>query len=281
MCLDAKGRKILMGRLAGTGTGMSLAPFTDRWARVGRVLCLLSHLSYCTRYLPGEDGSMKFFTVQVTKGLTLSQLREVIEQAIAEKASRAIERIPSDIIWDLGDFSAGMNEESGLLTLWARFDSILMDPIFEFIKSRRLYFMTITIMNDDCWSYALTQAGNSVDRFATLPDHVTSFELRDTVKGDPATLEAVLGIDTEVSAKYLRWWRTPQDTRGWSEEEEDEYFDHLDNLDDPPGKANETDEASYGDAWQMLDFVRAIGGMWPPKNDGRWIQFEVPKSAKA
>jgi hypothetical protein len=173
-----------------------------------------------------------------------------------------------------------MNEKSGLLTLWASFDSVLIDPIYEFIQSRRLYFMTITIMNDDCWSYALTQAGKSVDRFATLPDHDTPFELHDTVKGDPAKLESVLGIDPKVSAKYLRWWRTPQDTTGWSEEEEDEYFDHLDNLDDPPGKASEADEAAYGDAWQMLDFVRAIGGLWPPRNDGRWIQFEVPKAAK-
>lgn len=223
---------------------------------------------------------MKFFTLRVIKGLSLSQLREVIEQEVAEKTSLATERPPSDNIWDWGDFSAGMNEKSGLLTLWASFGSTLMAPIYELIKRESLDFMTIVRMDDDCWSYALIQSGKPFDRFATLPDHDTLFELRDTVKGDPAKLEAVLGIDPEVSAKYLRWWRTPQDTTGWSEEEEDEYFDHLDNLDDPPGKAQEADEAEYGDAWQMLDFVRAIGGMWPPKNDGRWIQFELQKAAQ-
>ncbi|WP_038159737.1 hypothetical protein [Verrucomicrobium sp. BvORR106] len=223
---------------------------------------------------------MKFFTVWVIKGLSLSQLREAIEQTITENPHLATERTPSDNIWNIGDLSAGMNEKSGLLTLWLSPEAGLRSPTFELFRTKNLDFLAITFMDDDCWSYALTQAGKPVDRFATLPDHDTPFELRDTVKGDPAKLEAVLGIDPKVSTKYLRWWRTPQDTTGWSEEKEDEYFDQLDNLDNPPGKANEGDEAEYGDAWQMLDFVRAIGGLWPPKNDGRWIQYKLQKATK-
>ncbi len=108
------------------------------------------------------------------------------------------------------------------------------------------------IHDDDLWMYTLFVAGEAVDQFNPIPDYWAdsiSDEEREQWSGRPSVI--------------ARWCPQVQ---------EDAIRDYLlpwDLEDESPGKAYEDDEYTYGDCWQLVDFLRKLKMAYPFTADGQ------------
>jgi hypothetical protein len=217
---------------------------------------------------------MPRFLFWIVKDYSMADVKSAIESLRIEKRLRIAPSVPG--LPSGFDISAGFNEVSRLLTLYVGDCTGLNLAMFkQFASGDREYYELCYFDRENYWVCNLGRGGQTTDRFSTLPDIDEMFADCDKLRGDAAGVSRALGIGLDRVEKYFRWWRTPQDLHGWSEEDEEAYWETLELS---TGKALEPDEFEYGDGRQVFDFARAIGGLWPPTDDGRWIQYSVPKS---
>jgi hypothetical protein len=122
---------------------------------------------------------------------------------------------------------------------------------------------SLHIHDEDLWMYVLYSCGEEVDRFNPIPDYWSD----------------------EMSEEEYAWWLgdASEIARVWPSVEEEEIRNYLVrwNLDDEePGKAYPDDRHHYLDCFQVTDFMRRLGLVYPldqrGKAIGRTYRFEVP-----
>lgn len=128
------------------------------------------------------------------------------------------------------------------------------------------------------WDYSLMRGKENLHNFSTLPEHFSRDpEHLRRFRGDPEELAVEWGVPLERITGYLKQWG--DDGEVW----EEGALPGMRSVGVDPetgdvamragvrrtqhvlaGKAYPTDEYGYGDFWQLLDFVRALGGDQPP-----------------
>lgn len=108
------------------------------------------------------------------------------------------------------------------------------------------------------WDYTLFLGDKVVDNFSTCPQYwdgkETSASFIQERKGNPQLLSSLWRIPLERIDRYIVQWGYEPDPEG---EYEDDYRFVL------SGRAYPTDECEYGDLYQFLDVLRALGGDYP------------------
>lgn len=128
-----------------------------------------------------------------------------------------------------------------------------------FALANDLPWMELRIQEGSLWDYTLLHGDQVVDQFSTLPEY---WDPDDTVtcdanRGDASLLTRLWDVPLERIERYLEPW-------GYRELDEGT-FDTT-----RRGKAYPDDQHEYGDIWQMLDFLNALGGDYPHDlNDAR------------
>jgi hypothetical protein len=112
------------------------------------------------------------------------------------------------------------------------------------------YMFNLRVQEGSHWDFTLFRGSKVIDDFSTLPQYwdPDDVRLQEAKKGHPEVVAKAWGIPFERVAKYMVNW-------GYIEPDEDGPYQIL--LRD---KAYETDKYNYGDIWQSLDFLHAIGG---------------------
>lgn len=101
------------------------------------------------------------------------------------------------------------------------------------------------IYDDDFWGYFLYGNGMEKDRFCPIPDYFGDVTEEEVIKsaGDAGILQEVFGVPAARLNRYLCFWEDTEDMKAY------------------PG-----DEYGY-DAWQMEDFIKALGFTVPEENN--------------
>ena len=119
-------------------------------------------------------------------------------------------------------------------------------------KSLGVPVISLHIHDGDLWMYVLYRDGEEVDQFNPIPDYWSedlSPEERSSWAGDAGVVaENWDGIDAASIERYLMTW-------------------DLDDVE--PGKAYEDDEYPMGDCWQLMDFIRKLGLIYPVDGQGK------------
>lgn len=107
---------------------------------------------------------------------------------------------------------------------------------------------TVRIHDGDYWSHTLLRDGDTLDRFATMPDYFTDEpaeieRLRSKYAGKPAVVAQTTGSPVSDVAPYLVQ-ADPDD-------------------EDESGKAFADDEFDLDDPWVFVDFWRRLGPRYP------------------
>ena len=107
------------------------------------------------------------------------------------------------------------------------------------------------IHDEDFWMYTMYNKGTIVDQFLPVPEYFdenTSPEESDSWKGDATKIARhIPGIEIGSIEKYLERW---------------------DGEDETEKKAYEDDAYSYGDCWQLIDFMKKIGLVYTVDEQG-------------
>jgi hypothetical protein len=174
-----------------------------------------------------------------------------------------------------GTFRAGATPaDSDTLTIATNGNNLSIlfpDEFFEWqdaceFLSRKLQksVFSFHIHDGDLWMYDLYRNGERLDGFNPIPDYWDediSDEERGAYKGNAAIVcQCVPGLREEEIERYLVTW-------------------DLD--DDDPAKAYPTDENPIGLDWQLLDFIKKLGFVYPlddsGKAAGKTHLFKIPR----
>ena len=113
------------------------------------------------------------------------------------------------------------------------------------------------IYDGDYWGYTLYMNGERRNEFAAIPDYFEDSEesmLRYTA--NVLLLSQVFTVSAEQIERYLCYW--------------------TDAMLDWGNFAYEDDEFPYGDAWQMTDFLKAIGFQYPEDVLHDQLEVQLP-----
>ncbi len=109
---------------------------------------------------------------------------------------------------------------------------------------RNCAVLSAYIYDGDFWGYMLFINGEKCDEFSTMPEYFEGDEAVIQQKApDLLLLSQAFEVDTERVEKYLCNW--------------------TNELLDEEKTAYEDDEFPYGDAWQVVDFLSALGFYYP------------------
>lgn len=119
------------------------------------------------------------------------------------------------------------------------------------------------IHDGDLWMYELYRNGEKIDAFNPIPDYwieISDQERRDYQGNARVVCECVPAVaPADISDYFVTW----------------------DLNDDKPGKAYPADEHAYGEAWQLLDFMRKLKLPYPLDEEGKprgpTYQFIIPR----
>jgi len=109
---------------------------------------------------------------------------------------------------------------------------------------------SLHIHDGDLWMFVLFRDGNEIGQFNPIPDYWEKLSPEERVKwkGDPFLIaDVVPGVSIESIAKYFVEWDLE--------------------AEDPP-RAYPDDEFSFGDCWQLCDFMKKSGLEYPVGDDG-------------
>jgi hypothetical protein len=144
------------------------------------------------------------------------------------------------------------------------------DTVAEVLSERlRKPVFSFHIHDGDLWMYLLYEDGQVVDRFNPIPDYwskISDQELR-SWKGDPSKVARFIsGLKPEQISNYLVRW-----------EEVSQVGERK--------KAYPSDNYSYGDDWQLIDFMSKLGLDFPIDGygnpHGRTFEFQCEQREKA
>ena len=158
-------------------------------------------------------------------------------------------------------------------------------------------WMELRLQREALWDYSLYSGGKHIHNFSTMPQYWR--QGRDVIKdsrGSVTELCETWGCNEERVIKYLRRWRMAFPWyyyflfwTDWifkrpllSGRNLDHWYwkMHTYRVIWPSGKAYASDEYEYGDAWQVLDFRRALGA--PSDQEAgdqlKWHYIDLPSS---
>lgn len=118
-------------------------------------------------------------------------------------------------------------------------------------KELRKPTFSFHIHDGDFWMYVLFSTAGAEDRFNPLVDYwgeSDEFE-RQKWRGDAEQIAKWAGIQPALIARYLVTWSDLLETK-------------------VRGKAYPDDEHTFGDAWQLLDFMSRLGLPYPKGKQG-------------
>jgi len=123
--------------------------------------------------------------------------------------------------------------------------------------------LSLHIHDGDFWMYILYKNGVQIDAFNPIPDYwiedISEQEREDNRGNAEVIAQCIPGVTPDSIKKYFVTW---------------------DLESDEPGKAYPEDEYSYGDDWQMLDFLKKLRVAYPTGSDGRPLgptyRFKIP-----
>lgn len=201
--------------------------------------------------------------LRIFKGGTAQEFRNALENAIISRGGI--------IKWNAGSESAGVpccfRESKSIHTLWIPFsngeDFLLCKQIG---ASLGVPWIELRIQAGALWDFNLFKGEENIDNFSTMPGYWGGDEDLDEWRGKPELFASEWGVPKEKVEKYLVDWgcqEYPDGTSGHAR----------------TGKAYESDEFEYGDIWQMLDFLKAVGGTYPSEEGGlhHRIRFKSDK----
>ncbi len=138
-------------------------------------------------------------------------------------------------------------------------------------KTLNLPWVKLDIHEGSLWQAMFYRADKAVDCFSTVPEYWegedTTQDYLDQWKGKPEAVSALWGIPVETINRYMVNW-------GYHVID-DGMFDYLVNKQE---RAYPEDKHNYADIWQMMDFLRALGGFNPTdlKDHGIPHRIELP-----
>lgn len=211
-------------------------------------------------------------TLTIFKGCTESDLRDVIATRAQELGARAL--------WDSDDpagLMLGIRSISDVHTVYFGYNRGICGFFKEVGKALQCPWMEARIQEGALWDYSLMRGDEDIHDFSTLPEYFnTDEERRNLYAPRPDELAAVWGVPRERIERYVAWWG--QEITGTEKLPPGFTIVHLNPqahkteiLDEVQtyrtkltGKAYPDDQFDYGDCWQLLDFIRALGGDMPP-----------------
>lgn len=112
-------------------------------------------------------------------------------------------------------------------------------------------WIVLMISEGSLWEYVLFHGASCIDRFSVAPEYWDDDpDFISLHRGNSELLARTWGVPKVAIDRYLRNW-------GMRNLVDDEFEFTL------HGKAYETDKYQYGDIWQMIDFLHALGGKDP------------------
>jgi hypothetical protein len=189
-------------------------------------------------------------TLRVFKGPAKDAFRNAFEGVVTQHAGSVAWEDTS--VEESGGFRASHNrdvhavhlpyEESGA-------DYLLCVKIGERLS---IPWLELRVQEGSLWDYSLYSGSTHLDNFSTLPEYWgEDEEWNATQQGNSRLLAEAWRLDQSRIERYVRYW-------GYVEDEDEGGFNTL-----LRGKAYRQDEHEYGDIWQMLDFLRALGAVDP------------------
>ena len=132
-------------------------------------------------------------------------------------------------------------------------DFLRWDDASQFLsKALKTSVFALHIHDEDLWMYVLYAKGKQVDQFNPIPDY-----WQDDVTDDD---RRAWSGNAPVVGKY--WPDLIPETVG-------NYFFDWDLDDDEPDKAYPDDEFTFNDCWQLTDFMKRLGLVYPVDDNGK------------
>lgn len=131
----------------------------------------------------------------------------------------------------------------------ARLSRELKTPVFSF-----------HIHDGDLWMFVAFADGRESAKFNPIPDYWEELPACEREKWLPTAEEIaayVPGVSPQAIAPYLREWRDDDSLGGQ--------------------RANPNDEFGYGVDWQVVDFMRQLGFVYPGPGEGAAYRFSVSR----
>jgi hypothetical protein len=192
-------------------------------------------------------------------------------------------------------------EAKGGLVFWSRNDELLGDnfafastqtvqavfmedwcyPVLAEIGARfAVPWINLFFQENAFWEYNLRLGDLLLDSFSVAPQELDNDPAEIVAWGGrPEVLASTWAVPVQRINRYMVNWRPGT---AWSEEHQREVFGYW-----RKGKAYPDDEYEYGDIWQAVDFIHALGGEYPyngtagrvrPPPSGCWRQFAATGS---
>ncbi len=183
-----------------------------------------------------------FLHTAITRHKDLSKVREIISEA-AEAYKDNIEE------FQVKEENCRYTEYNNGITI--TFHKGIPSPEFLAAFSLKtdspLLFLYIYV--GDYWGYTLYDKGKEIDDFSTMPDYfIRSYDKIQNSAEHAARIAECFGVNKDAIKNYLIAWT---DERMYNEEAK-AYFD---------------DRTSYGDCWQMTDFMEKLGFPYYDENN--------------
>ena len=144
-------------------------------------------------------------------------------------------------------------ESGGNVTVMYPGDFVQWDDASQYLsKTLKTSVFSLHIHDEDLWMYVLYSKGKQVDQFNPIPDYweeEVSEDDRRAWSGNAA-----------VVGKY--WPCLVPESIG-------NYLFDWDLDDDEAGKAYPDDEFAFNDCWQITDFMRRLGLVYPVDDNGK------------
>lgn len=210
--------------------------------------------------------------IHVFKNATPEGFRSASDQ-VAERIGRAISwnTVPLDGTYD---FRLAASGNSVAVFMNHGYDPILTD----IAKLLNATWMSVRMQEGELWDYSLYRGEAHIHTFSTYPTYWGMKRLsRQAIRNVLDELCREWGCSRSRVEKYLVqwkaqrpwysyafWWITWFYPRPLVISSDHWYFRMFMLVDTiPKGKAYDSDKAKYGDCWQMMDFLRAIGAPNP------------------
>ena len=210
-------------------------------------------------------------TLTIFKGCTECDLREAVRVRTEELKGRALfdSDDPEGLmlgVRSIGDVHSACLQYTGTYGFFKKIGAALGCP-----------WMEARIQEGALWDYSLMRGADDVHGFSTLPEYfISDPRERERYAPKPDELSSVWGVDQAKIEKYTVWWgqeivgqeKLPPGEHIININPESRSVEMLDEVTvyrtKLTGKAYLSDEFEYGDCWQLLDFLRALGGDMPP-----------------
>lgn len=191
-------------------------------------------------------------TLRLYKGGSTSQFKTHIAHAALMRRGKVVWNVPGDGEQALHFWSDGLHH-----AIHVPHHSNSGDFVSTLGMISDLPWFELRIQEGSLWDYAFYLGNKDIDLFSTMPEYWEDpddpgfAKYVESWKGNASLIARVWSIPVDRIDQYLKHWGHIRD------EENDTFRTVL------KGKAYPTDRFEYGDIWQVLDFLNALGGRDP------------------